>query len=110
MTLTHKHLPILEAARALIDSGKQHYICFAIHNAIEGRAEGVLARDIRAVIEEGIAPFFLLSTWLVKEVCPGTPTRDLPPQYFDGYMNEDGILHLARLAWLDRLIANIKEN
>lgn len=111
MTLTHKHLPVLLQARRMIDEGAQDYICFALEKvAIDHEDLDEPAFEVRRAIEAGLDHRSLLSHWLLDQLF-GSEWRadDLPEPYHFAWVLEGGVMRLARLAWLDRLIANITE-
>jgi hypothetical protein len=105
--LNKQHLPILKAARDLLLE-RSGPICFVIDD-LSHRYGIHLCRDIKRHIHEQLAPRNLMSTWLVEQVFPGMLIGDVPEPYLDGYLRERGVMTMARMAWLDRMIADIEE-
>jgi hypothetical protein len=103
--LNKQHLPILKAARDIVFE-KDGPICSALD---EVPASRILIRDVKLYIAVHLAPRNLMSTWLLEQMFPNIPIRDVPEPYLGGYCAENGVLTLARLAWLDRIIADIEE-
>lgn len=119
--LTHAHLPILKAARQIVESGEQHFICFALEVAatsVEGDAREAhrLADECCNFISRGIKPHAYLTEWIRAELltCGIAPVPwwlDLKATAYCAPRREEavGMRTMMRLAWLDRIIHDIEK-
>lgn len=102
--LTQAHLPILQNARALIDSGEFTYICNAVSYGARdavGYCRETVDQVVNAICDGLRGVSYVASAsldhWLAAQ--PG----------IENYHTRKGTMRLARLAWLDRLIADIEK-
>lgn len=82
----------LTQARALVESGHRTYICGALQQV--GRRPGMseVTSDLIDEIQHAISPYATLLEWVLHQRPPGT------------FKASQQHAHLARLAWLDKLI------
>lgn len=105
--LNKQHLPVLRAARALIDQGEEIFTCFALAAVGDERPElRDICTQIRVYVMDQLDGDCLLSGWTLHQMfgCED----DWPAQYVYAWNTERGIFTLARLAWIDRMIADIE--
>jgi hypothetical protein len=108
MNLTHEHLPLLRAARDLIESGKELFICYAlVHTPTD---DDVLFDACHKHIYTGIPDAAYLSDWVRNQVpdpvwwLQGGATSYNAPRRAEAVTQQ----RLMRLAWLDRIIWDIE--
>lgn len=105
-----KRIDMLREARALIESGEEFFICAAIHMVgwrNDARAE---AREIRTEIEVALVGRLTLDTWLLQELgMLKMPAGDRPKPYRSLTIGENDLNRQIRLAWLDRMIADLEQ-
>lgn len=108
--LNKQHLPALLAAREIIDSGRIKFICFALTEAADRAAHLAPAcYEVKEFVNIQMEGHHLLSTWILDELFPAWENASgVPEPYQSAWYNEDGVFTLARLAWLDRIIADIE--
>jgi hypothetical protein len=95
MTLTCDHLPPLRGAHDLLANYEYDYICPALSDAANRLdLDQETVTPIHEVITQGIDHYSVLDSWLYDQ--------GFRPQGEADYMR------LARLAWLDKLIWDIK--
>jgi hypothetical protein len=104
--IARQYLPII---RNLIAEGKEHYICFALIEAFPCRndrrdQERVVEDIIRDFVVEGVADEGYLGEWLFVQL------RDAGHPDLAYSTREDSFIQKQiRLAWLDRMIADVKQ-
>lgn len=115
--LNHAHLPILRAARYLIDSGEMHFICFALQEAgsTGNRQDPELADDCCDFIHHGIKGHAYLTDWVRDELL--TCSTEPAPWWLGPRATscshprrEEAVTQrcMMRLAWLDKIIWDIE--
>ncbi len=91
-----KDSQILEAARWLIESGEQDYICYAIEDAVP-----------RPISSKHIIQVKSLTRWVRKMLYPLTGYDEW--LLFQGYSYSRSDKRQGRLAWLDWMIAECEK-
>ena len=110
--LTKDHLPALRAARDLLDSSKEKFICLALDQvALDSPDLHSLCYEIKRRINLNLNGHTLLSTWVGNRLFDTRDPRHVAnwEAYDEDWIDETGVFTLCRLAWLDRMIANIEE-
>jgi hypothetical protein len=108
--LDKRHLPALKFARYCIEQGAQRYICYALDAVAQTGTADLAYRchEVKKYIHGNLDGRSLLSTWISDRLF----TRDNlanSAAYMADYYSETGVFTLARLAWLDRMIADLEE-
>lgn len=98
-------IEVLCRVREHIRSGDERYICFSLQRVRTFYPALLRAcLDVERQIRIGLEGHMSLQTWLVKQLFESTWAVDLPQPYRTAYQHNDGFMHTARLAWLDRLL------
>lgn len=108
--LNKQHLPLLREAHRLIEIGQERMFCFAVAAACGGSTR-LLAEQINAFVDEGIGDEGTLISWMrtqMKDIHPKPAAlQDLTTWgRIDSAVR--GQRDLMRMAWIDRIIADIE--
>lgn len=112
--LTRDHLPLLHAARELIETGREEFICLAANEAHYRQdqrlfdASPKLLDDIVHHVQSALAGYETLEEWLAEEIAPDYSYS--PRITLRAHNINTRHMTLARLAWLDKIIHDIEEN
>lgn len=93
-------IALLQTARLKIESGSEIWICYALDEAFDDveanpdlpNAEETCDR-LHSYIGDQIAPRMLLDSWVFREA---------------GVYPDANLVHLCRLAWIDRMIHELE--
>lgn len=100
---TQTAIALLQQARILIECGNQHHICYALGSALQDNSlpDVVETEDqLTDYILDNLGPGNVYFEEWLKRVMTSSGVNNTNP----------GLPHLARLAWVDRMIHQLQQD